>query len=93
MKCNKPICTIGAILAAIAAVFFLVPLKTYKACKEAHKNTANPLLGASNEHSFFAHCIEYWKSKFQKEDKKKTSTRFVTTCSIPLVKSTAAAST
>ncbi len=57
-KCNKSLCTIGAILAAIAAIFFLVPLKSYKACKEAH----------NGDHSFFAHCSEYWKSKFHKEE-------------------------
>lgn len=53
--CNKVTCTIGAIIAAIVAIICLVPLKSFKACKEA-----------CGEHSYWDHIKDFWQNKLKK---------------------------
>ena len=66
MKPNKKTAiTISSIIAALAAIFFLVPLKAYKEYKE--KTIAYPIIYTTYHvrQTYLIFCFSWWKNSFK----------------------------
>lgn len=70
MKANKKTAiTISSIIAALAAIFFLVPLKAYKEYREHQEQLKRQMIFANGpkflQNAYLAFCISWWKDVFE----------------------------